>query len=192
MLNVVQMVGSYYEWQVGKRHNIKPHKPLSFRLTCLRFILTFLLSANSGTLDRTTEVECMGEEYKYEVAMVIDDSELDNLVAKATIESALFAKKVYSHSSAKSALEFLTNLGKAKSPLSFYPQIIFVDLIMPDTDGFQFLDRYKPLESNHALQTKIVVLTSSDLPENKVKVKAIDPHIEYIQKPLSPEKLKAL
>lgn len=135
----------------------------------------------------------MESNFKYDRAMVIDDSELDNYVSKVTIETAQFAKGTYVHTTAKSALEFLVNLGKTRQlDSSIFPQVIFVDLNMPEMDGFQFLHYYKSFVETYSLRTKIVVLTSSIRSEDEYRVKAIDPAIIYVRKPITIEKLSEI
>ena len=124
--------------------------------------------------------------YKYAHVMLIDDSELDNFINEKTLEANHFAKKVYVHTSAKSALEFLNNLvtiGKEYSDI--YPQVIFIDINMPMMDGFQFIDHYKK-NSEEQLQTpKLVILTSSVYNEDRQKANDISNEIIFLNKPLT-------
>ncbi len=118
--------------------------------------------------------------------MVIDDNELDNYVSKVLIEKTKLAESTYVHSSAKSALEFLTNLGKTlQLNAAVFPDVIFVDLNMPEMDGFEFLHYYMSFVKTYSLSTKIVVLTASIRAEDEYKIKAIDPRIVYLRKPLT-------
>ena len=47
---------------------------------------------------------------KYKTVMLIDDNEIDNLINQKMIEAAAIADNIYTHTGAKSALEFLRNV----------------------------------------------------------------------------------
>ena len=49
---------------------------------------------------------------KYSTIMLIDDNEIDNLINQKMIEAAAIADKIYTHTGAKSGLEFLRNMEK--------------------------------------------------------------------------------
>lgn len=124
--------------------------------------------------------------YTYTNVMLIDDSELDNFINEKTLEGNHFAKKVYVHTSAKSALEFLNNLVTMGSEYAeVYPKVIFIDINMPMMDGFQFIDHYKKSSEEHLQKPKLVILTSSVYNEDRQKANAISPDIIFLNKPLT-------
>ena len=47
---------------------------------------------------------------KYKTVMLIDDNEIDNLINQKMIEAAAIAENIYTHTGAKSAIEFLKNM----------------------------------------------------------------------------------
>ena len=118
--------------------------------------------------------------------MLIDDSELDNFINEKTLEANHFSKKVYVHTSAKSALEFLNNLVTMGAEYSeVYPKVIFIDINMPMMDGFQFIDHYKKSSEAHLENPKLVILTSSVYNEDRHKASAIAKDIIFLNKPLT-------
>ena len=131
--------------------------------------------------------------YAYTNVMLIDDSELDNFINEKTLEANNFAKKVYVHTSAKSALEFLNNLVTMGSEYSdVYPQIIFVDINMPMMDGFQFIDNYKKSSEEHLQKPKLVILTSSLYNEDRQRANDISSEILFLNKPLTKAMLDSI
>lgn len=131
--------------------------------------------------------------FKYLNVMLIDDNELDNFINEKTIEANHFAKKVYSSTSAISALEFLTNLATMGDKYKeLYPEVIFIDVNMPMVDGFQFIENFNKKNKNKSYIPKMVILTSSVSNEDRMKTKAISKDIIFLNKPLTKEMLNNL
>jgi CheY-like chemotaxis protein len=122
--------------------------------------------------------------YKYENALLIDDNELDNFINQKTLEAHHFAKKIFVNTSAKSALEFLSNL-VVMGDDSRLPQVIFIDINMPMIDGFQFIEFYREKFEKQFKKTKLVILTSSVYHEDRVKAAEIAKNVLFLNKPLT-------
>jgi len=130
---------------------------------------------------------------KYKAVMLIDDNEIDNLINQKMIEAADITENIYTHTGAKSAIEFLRNLEKLEGVAeNILPEVIFLDIDMPLMDGFQFLDEFEKLGSNTKDKCKIVMLTSSINPQDVNKSKNYLYVKKYINKPLSQENLENL
>ena len=70
------------------------------------------------------------------------------------------------------------------------PDIIFLDIKMPGLDGFDFLDKLKKLTLSK--NVKIVMLTSSLRPEDKLRAFSYKAVVDYLEKPLTPEKVQMI
>jgi len=129
-------------------------------------------------------------DFKYANAMLIDDNELDNFINEKTLEANLFAKKIYTNTSAQSALEFLKNLVTMGNEFSaVYPEVIFIDINMPMMDGFQFIENFKKTSEKDLKQPKLVILTSSVYHEDRQKASKISKDLIFLNKPLTKEML---
>ncbi|MFM9075200.1 MAG: response regulator [Bacteroidota bacterium] len=103
---------------------------------------------------------------KYRIVMLVDDSEIDNLINQKMIESADLADIIFTHSGARSAIEYLRNVEKVADPAAVLPDVLFLDIDMPLMDGFQFLDEFEKLNPTTKDGIRIVMLTSSVNPKD--------------------------
>ena len=70
--------------------------------------------------------------------MLVEDSEGEALLVKQRLAEAGFAEPLYHVASAVSALQYLQGEGAFKDRDQFpIPEILLLDLNMPDVDGFQ-------------------------------------------------------
>jgi CheY-like chemotaxis protein len=128
-------------------------------------------------------------EKKYRSVMLIDDNEIDNLINQKMIEAASIAENIYTHTGAKSAIEFLRNMEQLDVAEKVLPDVIFLDIDMPLMDGFQFLDEFAKLRESTRNKCRIVMLTSSINPQDFSRSKKYDSVKLYLNKPLTHENI---
>jgi len=131
-------------------------------------------------------------EKKYRTVMLIDDNEIDNLINQKMIEAASITQNIYTHTGAKSAIEFLRNMEQLDVAEKVLPDVIFLDIDMPLMDGFQFLDEFEKLSNTTKTKCKIVMLTSSINPQDFNRSKKYDNVKLYLNKPLSHDSIQQL
>lgn len=91
--------------------------------------------------------------------LLIDDSDIDNMVNKRVVQKAGLTSDITVKNSAESAIEYLNQI--ALSEPEKIPGLIFLDIRMPDIDGFGFLELFEDLPETIHQKTKIVMLSSS-------------------------------
>lgn len=119
-------------------------------------------------------------------AFLVDDSEVDLFIQKKFIELSSFAEKVITFSSPIKALEALQSTKTID-----IPSLIFLDLNMPLLNGFEFLEKINTL-SNITSHVKVVILSSSNSPADRLRAKEFPNVINFISKPLTMDGLQLL
>jgi len=122
---------------------------------------------------------------KFKQLIFIDDREADNFYNKYIVDRAKICESYLFFNKAKNALlHFKKNI---KKPNFKVPDLIFLDLMMPEMDCWGFLKEYAKLPK---LKTKIVILTTSENPNDIKKINENTLIHGYILKPLDESYLK--
>lgn len=88
--------------------------------------------------------------------ILIDDDPLSIYLTRFVLQQVQFAQTIETYQEAKSALyDLQANLGAA------LPEVIFLDLNMPEMDGWDFLEALQPRAQELAGRVRIYILTSS-------------------------------
>jgi two-component system, NarL family, nitrate/nitrite response regulator NarL len=114
-----------------------------------------------------------------EKTVLIDDSDIDLFIQRRFLEVYNFSSELMSYKSAAEAFNWLKGLN-GESP----PDVIFLDLNMPELDGFSFLNDFNSLPDRVKLKSKIVVLTSSNSTQDREQAFQYKNVIQFITKPL--------
>jgi CheY-like chemotaxis protein len=124
---------------------------------------------------------------KFKKVLLIDDDEIVNSINKVIIQHAKFASEITSKTFAGDAIDYL----KGEQSSNDLPDIIFLDVNMPEMDGWDFIDEFEKLDLN-TTKPKIVMLTSSINPRDEQRANAARQVTAFISKPLSPELLDSI
>ena len=114
-----------------------------------------------------------------ERVILIDDSDIDLRIQSRFLEVFKFTRELIQYRSATEAFAFLKNLD-GNAP----PDVIFLDLNMPEVNGFTFLKDFSTLPESITNSTKIVVLSSSTNTRDRVEAFQHKSVIHYITKPI--------
>ncbi len=119
------------------------------------------------------------------LVMIIDDNEIDNLINRKILQNNKFAEEIQVFESALLALECLKTYTQ-------FPQIIFVDVKMPEMDGFQFLNEYELFDESLKNTCKIFMVSSTVDPDDLYQINSNKNVTKLISKPLTNISLKEL
>ncbi len=125
----------------------------------------------------------------YELVMLIDEDEIDNIINQKIIESNKFAETIQVYQTGTEALDYLAKNEKSVDSL---PDIIFLDINMPIMDGFQFLEEFEKLGEPIREKCKIIMLSSSISPRDIDRAASNRYVRKYLNKPLNARYLSAI
>lgn len=120
--------------------------------------------------------------------LLIDDDEINNFTVDAILRQVDFINSYVIKESGWDALQYLKSVDKSNE----FPDLIFVDINMPEMDGFEFVERYEAMFWPHHQETKINMLSSSMSERDREKALNFSSVNEYVYKPLTERKLAEL
>ncbi|MEI8073503.1 MAG: response regulator [Bacteroidota bacterium] len=125
--------------------------------------------------------------------LVVNDNELLLMIAKKMITLSNFAEETITATNGLEAVEYFESLLENETdPSSKAPEFIFLDLHMPNMDGWEFLEFYVEKFSKHFPNLRIAILSASvDMQEMLMLVK-YPVVIDFISTPINTEVLNAI
>ncbi|WP_339710350.1 response regulator [uncultured Kriegella sp.] len=120
------------------------------------------------------------EDYKGIDVLLIEDDPIANSLVTIALRQ-LGVMDVNAVENGLEALEFLD---------SNRPDLIFLDINMPEMNGFEFLSFIE--ENDFILESSIVMLTSSVLTRDKTKAMEFSCVVDYIEKPMNRDRMESV
>tara|TARA_R110000850_G_scaffold128494_1_gene247904 strand:- start:236 stop:619 length:384 start_codon:yes stop_codon:yes gene_type:complete len=108
--------------------------------------------------------------------MLVDDKDISNFIMRKFIEIRLPDTV---------SVEYNNPLVAFDNIVKENPDLIFLDLNMPEMDGWQFLDRMKA----ESLTNKVAILTSSTSDLDMKRGQEYGNVVQFFVKPLTPDEL---
>lgn len=118
--------------------------------------------------------------------LIIDDSYIDRLVSGMLIRHTYNATDVVEVSGGQPGLDWLSGEGKKKENHI----IILLDIMMPQMNGFEFLNRFEELDSSIQNNATIIMLSSTLDPDDTQRARKHPAVKKLLGKPLSANELR--
>jgi CheY-like chemotaxis protein len=129
---------------------------------------------------------------KFNRILLIDDDATSNYISEKLIKRLNIACNTFSLKNGQEAIDFLEeNYDLPIESPEDQNDLIFLDINMPVMDGLEFLEEFynnKKLKKEYLNAISIYMLTSSDSPLDKEKIKKYNVK-GYISKPMTEDKL---
>jgi len=124
---------------------------------------------------------------QFSIVGIVEDNPIDIFINTKVIEQTNLCDALVTYSSAREALASLANNQANQTP---NPELILLDIRMPDMDGFDFLDAFMKLPAAIQEQCKIIMLSSSIDDADESKARSYPVVYDFVCKPLTREKIE--
>ena len=125
----------------------------------------------------------------FNVVLIVDDDEISQFLLLSRLKKHSFAKKYHTFESAREALLFLEN---HKDDSDELPDLIFLDINMPEMDSWEFLEKYQSITPSFSKSARVCILTSSVFEKDIKRAKSHSLVDEYLIKPIKEDSLQEL
>jgi CheY-like chemotaxis protein len=117
---------------------------------------------------------------------IIDDDPMSSFYIKRLAELGELASIITIYDKAQWAIDYLLHHKKAPAHL---PDVILLDIYMPELDGWGFLQEYSKIKDQLAKTINIYIISSSGHQKDLVRAKEFPEVKAYLQKPITKEGL---
>jgi response regulator RpfG family c-di-GMP phosphodiesterase len=121
--------------------------------------------------------------------IVVDDTYVDRFIAERIMTKCGFAKEIILKECAESTLDYLVQCAKTQNE---FPELIFLDIRMPKTDAFSFLDEFEKFPAGVRAHCSVILMTTLHAEEDEQRAKNYPSVKNIIQKPVDHEILVSL
>jgi CheY-like chemotaxis protein len=120
-----------------------------------------------------------------DLVFCIDDDPITLMLCEKILSKSNFCKTTIKAQNGMLGLEYFQSQSVIPAHLQQIPTLIILDLNMPVLDGWEFLQQFNEKYATIFPNVKVVVLSSSVNPNDKLVVDQYSQVIDFITKPLS-------
>jgi CheY-like chemotaxis protein len=118
---------------------------------------------------------------------IIDDDPMSSFYIKRLAELGALANIITIYDKAKGAVDYLLHHKKSVEHL---PDVILLDIYMPEMDGWAFLKEYAAIKDQLQKKIDIYIISSSNHPKDLTRAEGLAEVKEYLVKPITIDLLK--
>ena len=118
---------------------------------------------------------------------IIDDDPMSSFYIKRLAELGELAHIITIYNTAQGAIDYLLH---HKKTVEHLPDIILLDIYMPEVDGWEFLTQLQAVEDQLIKRVAIYIISSSNHPKDLTRAQAFPLVRSYFQKPVTLDVLK--
>lgn len=118
---------------------------------------------------------------------IIDNDPMVSFYIKRLTELGALADIITIYDSPRGAVDYLL---LHKTSLEHLPDIILLDIYMPEMDGWEFIQEFQKIRDKLTKNVEIHIITSSNHPKDISRAKTFVEVKSYLQKPVTLEALQ--
>jgi CheY-like chemotaxis protein len=118
---------------------------------------------------------------------IIDDDPMSSFYIKRLAELGELANIITIYDKAHGAVEYLLHHKKSVEHL---PDVILLDIYMPEMDGWAFLQQYATIKDQLSKKISIYIISSSNHPKDLNRAESFQDVKDYLVKPVTIDVLK--
>ena len=126
---------------------------------------------------------------KNKTICIIDDEPINQFIVTTIIKSINKEIGILSYENGEKAMEFLTKIHLSGNEM---PDIILLDINMPVSSGWQFMDEFIKIKPRISKIISIYILSSSNDSADKRKAKTYKEISGYLCRPVEPYTIKKI
>ncbi|MDT0650478.1 response regulator [Autumnicola edwardsiae] len=117
---------------------------------------------------------------------VIDDDEIYQMIMKRLIGKVNVFEGIQQFCKAIAALEELKDLSRV------LPDVILLDINMPEMDGWQFIEELRKERPGFEKETKVYIVTSSIAQSDRTRARSYTEITDFLSKPIKVHQLRSI
>jgi CheY-like chemotaxis protein len=118
---------------------------------------------------------------------IIDNDPMVSFYIKRLTELGALADIITIYDSPRGAVDYLL---LHKTSLEHLPDIILLDIYMPEMDGWEFIQEFQKIRDKLTKNVEIHIITSSNHPKDLTRAQSFVEVKSYLQKPVTLEALQ--